>query len=83
MFNFELIEIVDFSESLSKRENEEIDAIFSAKFEMKGDGSFEKHEVKSLALIFDENNKTMTQHKRELAIKNAIQDGYTQSEIVQ
>jgi len=73
IFNFELIDDIDFNVNITEKEQKEIDTVFSAKFELTNDVVTPK-EIKSLDSYF-------TSQEREIAIMHSSKDGYTQKEI--
>ncbi len=73
--NFELIDAVDFDIDISENEQKNIDAIFYSKLKIDDDKIVSK-ELKPL----DKHFENLT-YDRELAIYNAMLDGYMQNEI--
>ncbi len=71
--NFELINLINLSESITEDEQKKIDALYRAKLEMKEE-LFIKKELKKLDFYF-------SNYKRERAISKAIKDGYLGTDI--
>ncbi len=76
MLNFELIDVVDFSANITDSELQEIDAVFSAKFEL-NEESYKLKRLEPLERYFD------GQTTREFALAKAIKDGYLGTEIAE
>ena len=75
MLHFELIEVTDFDNSFTGKEQEVVDKLYNSKFEIK-DHVVKKNELQPLDNYFNNFN-------REVAISKAIGDGYLQSQIAQ
>jgi len=73
VLNFELLKIVDLQNSINQSEQNKLDELFDAKFRIK-DNIILKSKKKSLKILFE-------LVPRDIAIFNAIKNGYTQSEI--
>lgn len=73
--NEELLKITNFTTDMSLKELENIEKVFSAKFEIDEENSLSIKKIKKLAEYFAE--PTL----REFAIANAVSDGYTQTSI--
>jgi len=79
--NYELIEVVDFSEILNDQEQLSVHKIFNARLEIKEDKVVNK-KIKCIeAYFFSKSSKHKKKNLREVAIAKAIQDGYTQIRI--
>lgn len=73
MLNFELVENINLDEELDESEQKKIDELYRAKLEIKEDAVVKK-ELKELDFYF-------TTYKKEVAISNAIKDGYLGTDI--
>jgi putative transposase len=71
--DFGLMDKIDFKPGMSDKETQNVEAVFDARLEVKK-GSVDSKVKKSLSEHFDK-------AKREVAVANAIKDGYTQVEI--
>lgn len=76
MLNFELVDAIDFALDITEDEHQEIDAIFSAKFEMVEEKYILK--TKKPLKVYFKNDNT-----KEFAISQAIKDGYLGTEIAE
>ncbi len=75
MFNFELLENINFNQELDENEQKKIDEFYSAKIEIKEDLVIKK-ELKKLDFYFHDLQK-------EVAIAHAIKDGYMGTDIAE
>ena len=75
MFNFELVENINFDKELDENEQKKIDELYSAKLEIKEDLVIKK-ELKKLDFYFHNLQK-------EVAIAHAIKDGYMGTDIAE
>jgi len=73
VLNFELLKIVDLQNSINQSEQNKLDELFDTKFRIE-DNIILKSKKKSLKILFE-------LVPRDIAIFNAIKNGYTQSEI--
>jgi putative transposase len=71
--DFGLMNKIDFKSGLNDKETHEVEDVFNARLEIKGSGVISKNK-KPLVEHFDKD-------RREVAVANAIKDGYTQMEI--
>ncbi len=71
--DFGLMNKINFKSGMSDKEAQNVESIFNARLEIKGSGVISKCQ-KPLAIHFDKD-------RREIAVANAIKDGYTQVEI--
>jgi REP element-mobilizing transposase RayT len=71
--NYDILKAIDFNDGMSEKELNEVEKIYSAKFELKDDDV----EIKK--------SKTLEEYfsifSREFAIANAIKDGHTQTSV--
>jgi len=73
MFNYELVENINFDKELDDKELKKIDELYSAKLQIREEVVIKK-ELKQLDFYFEE-------FQKDIAITKAIRDGYTQSQI--
>ena len=69
--DFELINQIDFAKEPTQKELQEVDAIFTAKFELK--------DTKPVKTTKEDLNKYFENFSKEVAIAEAIKDGYLQT----
>ncbi len=73
MFNYELIDVIDFAKELDEKELKKVDELYHSKLEIKDDNIIQK----KIILLDD----YFTKYSKEQAIHKAVKDGYTQSKI--